>query len=185
VQSCPGLRLRRNRYARPSRRIDTAPRHENGEGYPRLRSDFGAQCPGFAAGCLRFVGWVTPPLHARLASGCWPALPGGIGFPQGSDERFQVSSTSFLLPQASPGASRVGAGVAPRPSHRSGLAAFPHPARPINRSPASVNRVDHTWRWQRQSLQQFHHAGPPNAASPASPGKPLLPDLYHDPTRTV
>jgi hypothetical protein len=24
----------------------------------------------------------------RLASGCWPALPGGIGYPQGPDERF-------------------------------------------------------------------------------------------------
>ena len=27
--------------------------------------------------------------HARLASGCRPALPGGFGYPQGSNERFQ------------------------------------------------------------------------------------------------
>jgi hypothetical protein len=76
VQLCSGLRLRRDRQARPLRRVGAAPRHENGEGYPRLRGDFGAQSPGFTAGCLRFVGWVAPPLHARLASGCWPRSAG-------------------------------------------------------------------------------------------------------------
>jgi hypothetical protein len=76
VQLCSGLRLRRDRHARPLRRVNTAPRHEYGEGYPRLRGDFGAQSPGFTAGCLRFVGWVAPPLHARLASGCWPRSAG-------------------------------------------------------------------------------------------------------------
>ncbi len=30
--------------------------------------------------------------HARLASGCWPALPGGVGYPLGSNERFQPST---------------------------------------------------------------------------------------------
>jgi hypothetical protein len=30
-----------------------------------------------------------PHNHARLASGCWPALPGGVGYPLGSVERFQ------------------------------------------------------------------------------------------------
>jgi len=32
--------------------------------------------------------------YARLASGCWPALPGGVGYPQGSIERFQFFITS-------------------------------------------------------------------------------------------
>jgi hypothetical protein len=36
----------------------------------------------------------SPRDHARLASGCWPALPGGIGYPQGSTERFQSFITS-------------------------------------------------------------------------------------------
>ena len=40
----------------------------------------------------------SPHDHARLASGCWPALPGGIGYPQGSDERFQLSIT-FSFPR--------------------------------------------------------------------------------------
>ena len=31
------------------------------------------------------------PDHARLASGCWPALPGGIDYPLGSTARFSSS----------------------------------------------------------------------------------------------
>jgi hypothetical protein len=31
------------------------------------------------------------PSHARLASGCWPTLPGGIGYPLGSTARFSIS----------------------------------------------------------------------------------------------
>ena len=31
------------------------------------------------------------PNHARLASGCWPTLPGGIDYPLGSTARFSVS----------------------------------------------------------------------------------------------
>lgn len=38
---------------------------------------FEARCPGFLSDCLRFVTTVARH-HARLASGCWPALPGGI-----------------------------------------------------------------------------------------------------------
>ena len=36
------------------------------------------------------------PDHARLASGCWPALPGGIGYPLGSDARFSFSCCTSL-----------------------------------------------------------------------------------------
>ena len=45
-----------------------------------------------------------PHHHARLASGCWPALPDGIGYPKDSNERFLnlLSFTSFFpLSQAS------------------------------------------------------------------------------------
>ena len=43
-----------------------------------------------------------PQRHARLASGCWSALPGGVRYPQGPIDRFQFSF--ILLSQASPGA---------------------------------------------------------------------------------
>jgi hypothetical protein len=33
--------------------------------------------------------------HARLASGGWPTLPGGTGYPSGPNERFQVIPSSF------------------------------------------------------------------------------------------
>ena len=54
-------------------------------------------CTLRAAGC--------PYPHATLASGCGPALPGGIGYPQGSHERFpHCILHRFPLSQASPGA---------------------------------------------------------------------------------
>jgi hypothetical protein len=38
----------------------------------------------------------SPRDHARLASGCWPALPDGVGYPQGSNERFpRAFASSF------------------------------------------------------------------------------------------
>ncbi len=51
------------------------------------RGNFGARSHGIGTRCLRFAPWVTPK-DARLTSGCWPALPDGIGYPQGSYERF-------------------------------------------------------------------------------------------------
>src|SRR5271156_5900289 len=39
-----------------------------------------------------------PGQHATLASGCWPALPGGIDDPQGSNERFQLCILTSLPP---------------------------------------------------------------------------------------
>ncbi len=37
----------------------------------------------------------SPHHHARLASGCWPALPDGIDYPLGPNERFQLSHPPF------------------------------------------------------------------------------------------
>ena len=109
--------------------------------------------------CLRFAGRVTPPprktrfrLLARLSRA-------GLVNPQGSDERF-LSSRLFLLSQAScamsvhitieqfkttpsyptgrvgPGRNRAGSpwAIAPRGSHRSGLARLRHPARHVTQA---------------------------------------------------
>src|SRR5207249_1732942 len=48
----------------------------------------------------RFVTTITRS-HARLAAGCRPALPGGIGYPLGSHARFQSSLHLILSAQAS------------------------------------------------------------------------------------
>ena len=46
-----------------------------------------------------------PAQHARLASGCWPALPGGIGYPQGSMRKVSEVLLTSLPPFPSfPGA---------------------------------------------------------------------------------
>ena len=37
----------------------------------------------------------SPRHHARLAPGCWPALPGGAGYPQGPIERFPLYASPF------------------------------------------------------------------------------------------
>jgi len=39
----------------------------------------------------------SPEVHARLASGCRPALPDGIGYPQDSNERFQLCFVHSIL----------------------------------------------------------------------------------------
>ena len=60
------------------------------------RISFGAQSHGFSTRCLRFAVPVTRP-HARLASGRRPALPDGIDYPKGSNERFQTHVMSVIL----------------------------------------------------------------------------------------
>src|SRR6202022_4911228 len=67
----------------------------------------GAQSHGLHTRCLRFVTTVTRS-HARLASDCWPALPGGVGYPLGSYTEFQSSLHLILPVQASPGARKTG-----------------------------------------------------------------------------
>jgi hypothetical protein len=103
-QLCPGLRPRRDRHARPLRRADVAPRHANGEGYPPRGVISGLDVR--ASLLAVYASWGGSPHHCTQDSlpAAGQALPGGIAYPQGSDERFQVSPTSFLLSQASPGA---------------------------------------------------------------------------------
>ncbi len=84
-------------HARPLRRRDAAfrpfnnvgSREENISGlYHTTRSlAVSASQPG------------SPRHHARLASGCWPALPDGVGYPRGSIERFprHIASSSPKL----------------------------------------------------------------------------------------
>lgn len=64
---------------RPNTVRKHGPRIIQRRGLP-TRGDFGAQSHGLDTGCLRFAQWVAPQ-DARLASGCWPALPGGISLP--------------------------------------------------------------------------------------------------------
>jgi hypothetical protein len=76
--------------ARPTCQAFTAGRH--GPTYQERRglstkSNFGAPSHGIGTHCLRFNHCVATTV-ARLASGCWPALPDGIGYPQGFNERF-------------------------------------------------------------------------------------------------
>jgi hypothetical protein len=54
---------------------------------PTREKNFEAPCPSFPSGGLRFVPAVAR-RHARPASGCQPALPGGVGYPQNPNERF-------------------------------------------------------------------------------------------------
>lgn len=64
---------------------------------------FGAPSHGLLASCVRFAESVSLP-HATLGSGCWSALPDGVGYPLGTNVRFQLPSSSILLTQALPGA---------------------------------------------------------------------------------
>ena len=57
-----------------------------------------AQSHGLHTRCLRSVATVTRS-HVRLASGCWPALPGGTVYPLGSIARFRSAYISSSLPR--------------------------------------------------------------------------------------
>src|SRR5262249_28917365 len=82
----PRYQARCGTEARPRRSFGRWPRG--------ARLAFGAREHGLRPRCLRFVLRVAP-ADARLASGCWPALPGGMGYPQGSDERFPLALPPF------------------------------------------------------------------------------------------
>jgi hypothetical protein len=76
--------------AGPTRQAIQRRRHgpcsQHDEGSPRF-GNFGAQWHGLGTGCLRFARWVT---RRGRKTRFWllAALPGGIGYPQGSYERF-------------------------------------------------------------------------------------------------
>src|SRR5713226_10115576 len=96
--ACLALRPRWDFSARPLRRVSTAFRNLNNVGsHDKLA--FEAQSHGLFTRCLRFVASVATD-GARLASGCWPALPGGIGYPLGSSAEFQSSLHLILTAQA-------------------------------------------------------------------------------------
>ena len=78
------------------RRVDAAPALHHDKGSPRAicisRLNHTAWALAVYASQRRLPGH-----HARLASGCWPALPGGIGYPLGSIERFQNATHPWQL----------------------------------------------------------------------------------------
>src|SRR5260370_1030632 len=76
----------RTEHARPLRRVGMAPAMTTTKA-PTRNPAFEAQSHGFRTRCLRFVPCVAT-RDAKLASGRWPALPDGLGYPQGCYERF-------------------------------------------------------------------------------------------------
>ncbi len=72
------------------------PRSDHDEG-SRDKVTFEAQSHSFSTGCLRFAGWVTPPTTQDSLPVAGSALPDGLGYPQGSDERFQTHLMFVIL----------------------------------------------------------------------------------------
>jgi len=83
--------------------LSAAPTYLNDKD-PRINKSVEAQSHGCCDRCLRFTTAVTRG-HARLASGCWPALPGWIDYQPGCSERFQL--LHVLLSQALLGAIKI------------------------------------------------------------------------------
>jgi hypothetical protein len=105
---CPALRPRQDRRVRPLATRRRGPRSDHDEG-SRIAT-FEAQSHSFSTGCLRFAGWVTtattprhrqPLLSVHTTQDSLPvagqALPDGIDYPLGSDERFQIH-VMLLIP---------------------------------------------------------------------------------------
>jgi hypothetical protein len=99
VRICPALRPRSGRCARPLRHLGTAPATVTTKA-PTITSL--SRLNHTASTVAAYASRLGRPARARLASGCWPTLPGGIGYPQGHYRRFP-SVTSLLPP--SPGLS--------------------------------------------------------------------------------
>ena len=83
---CPVLRPRQDRTRQAIATCRHGPRYDHNEG-SHDNPAFEAQSHGFRTRCLRFVPCVAA-RDAKLASGRWPALPDGLGYPQGYYERF-------------------------------------------------------------------------------------------------
>jgi hypothetical protein len=94
MHACPALRPRWDRRARSSRHPDTAFRLFRRRRLPP-RDAFEAPSRGLHTPCVRFTSTVTR-RRATLGSGCGPALPGGIGYPLGSTERFPSSCSHYM-----------------------------------------------------------------------------------------
>jgi hypothetical protein len=83
------------------------PRTQHDEGSTRC-GNFGAEWHGLGTGCLRFVRRITPDTTQDSLLVAGQALPGGIGYPQGSYEKFpRCVLHLILLSQAFPGAGCV------------------------------------------------------------------------------
>jgi len=82
-----GLRPRQDRKRQAQYSVPTRPPLWQRRGLLRARS-FRGSIHGQHTRCLRFAAGVAA-VHARLASGCGPTLPDGVGYPSGSTERFQ------------------------------------------------------------------------------------------------
>ena len=72
---------------------------------------FGAPSHSLRTPCVRFTSTVAR-CRATRGSGCWPALPGGIGYPTGPIERFHrqdfLSAPPFLSFPGAPVAKTLG-----------------------------------------------------------------------------
>jgi hypothetical protein len=83
------------------------PPHATRRRLPRC-GNFGAEWHGLGTGCLRFVRRIARKQTQDSLLVAGQALPDGIGYPQGSYERFpRCFLHLILLPQASPGAGCV------------------------------------------------------------------------------
>jgi hypothetical protein len=92
VRICPALRPRSGRCARPLRHLGTAPATVTTKA-PTITSL--SRLNHTASTVAAYASRLGRPARARLASGCWPALPGGIGYPQGHYRRFPPVTSSL------------------------------------------------------------------------------------------
>ena len=100
LRACPAHRPRRTPSVRPSSTLGCCLPHYQRRRHPQMNIsglNHAAQALAVYASQRGL-----PQRHARLASGCWSALPGGVRYPQGPIDRFQFSR--ILLSQAWPGA---------------------------------------------------------------------------------
>ena len=118
---CPALRPRSGRRARPLRHADAAPATATTKAPTSMAL---SRLNHTASTVAAYASRLGHPARARLASGCWPALPGGIGYPQGHYRRFPCTlPPSPVLAWRDPGR----AGQLPaRPPHSPVRAVFPH-----------------------------------------------------------
>ena len=97
-----------------------------------------------------------PRHHARLAPGCWPALPGGAGYPQGPIERFPRYASPF--PELSWRTSGRPGRLPTSAPHGAGRAQFRHPALRATNLPATSRprpcplSAVVLWRWYQGSV---------------------------------
>ena len=106
VDVCRLLRPRRDHRPRPLRDDGTAPALFDAEGSPREKAFRGSMGrPSSWLSTLRRYGRPYSTQDSLPAAG--HALPGGIGYPQGSNERFPVALHPFPLSQALPDATKT------------------------------------------------------------------------------